>query len=282
VANVSLERAGGEAVPVALTTALLRDEEGEIAGGVAVVRDMTREREIERMKSEFLSNISHELRTHLTPIKGYAEILGRKELAPEKAKKFVTGILESTDRLERIVALLVDFAAMEAGRLSPRAAPVDMAEMLAQLGEEWARRSKRHEVVVDVKARLPKAFGDARLIRRSLEEVIDNAVKFSPQGGTIRLEARGASNGGGGRRAVLVSVSDQGIGIAPEEIPQIFSDFHQLDGSETRPYGGLGLGLAFVARIIETHGGSVEVESEPERGTRFTITLPAAARRVGN
>lgn len=281
VGGVFLHREDGDPVPVAVTSAALRDEEGEIAGGVAVVRDMTREREVERMKSEFLSNISHELRTPLTPIKGYAEILGRKDVPPAKIRQFTQGILDSTTRLERIVELLVDFSALEAGRLSPKTTPVDLAAMLTRLAEEWKRRTPRHKIVMDLKARLPKVIGDERLLRRSLEEVMDNAIKFSPRGGTIRLEAKGVSkqNGGAGRRAVAVTISDQGIGIPPEDLQKIFSDFHQLDGSETRSYGGLGLGLTFVHRIVEAHDGSVSVTSEPDQGTSFTISIPAVRSR---
>lgn len=277
VAGVFLSRRVGESVPIAVTSAVLRDDEGQLAGAVAVVRDMTREREIERMKSEFLANISHELRTPLTPIKGYAEILARKDVPPERMRGFVNGILESTERLERIVGLLVDFSAMEAGRLSPRNAPVDVGDILKKLGEEWAKRSTRHEVVIDVRARLPKVVGDERLLRRSFEEVIDNAVKFSPDGGVIKLVAKGASgaNGQPKKRFVAVTVSDEGIGIQEKDLSRIFSDFHQLDGSETRTYGGLGLGLAFVQRIVEAHSGSISVESVPDEGTSLTISIPA-------
>ncbi|MFN2390203.1 MAG: histidine kinase dimerization/phospho-acceptor domain-containing protein, partial [Actinomycetota bacterium] len=137
VGGVFLARRDGDPVPVAFTSAVLRGDDDIVAGGVAVVRDMTREREVERMKSEFLSNISHELRTPLTPIKGYAEILERKDIPPEKAKRFVRGILDSTTRLERIVELLVDFAAMEAGRLAPRSTPVDIGKLIEELGQQW-------------------------------------------------------------------------------------------------------------------------------------------------
>jgi signal transduction histidine kinase len=238
------------------------------------------------MKSEFLSNISHELRTPLTPIKGYAEILHRKDMPADKTRQFSKGILESTQRLERIVELLVDFAALEAGRLSPRAASVDLADMVQRLAEEWEDRTPRHEIVIDVGARLPKVIGDERLLKRSLEEIIDNAVKFSPQGGKITLKVKGAVRGNGherrkGTRAVEITVSDEGIGIPPEDVSKIFSDFQQLDGSETRTYGGLGLGLAFVRRIIEAHDGSIRVDSEPEQGTHLTVSIPAVARRGG-
>ena len=280
VDNIYIRRKNGEMVPVAFVSAVLTGEDGEVAGGVGVLRDMSREREIERMKTEFLSNISHELRTPLTPIKGYAEILGRKEIPPEKTKKFASGILESTERLERIVELLVDFSAMEAGRMAPRAKPVDLGALLTNVADEWSRRASRHEVVLEVEGSLPKVSADERLIKRTLNEIVDNAVKFSPSGGVIRMVARGEGATAEERRhgSVAVAISDEGIGIPPDDVPKIFSDFHQLDGSETRSYGGLGLGLAFVARIIEAHGGKIEVDSRVGEGTTMTIRLPAAKR----
>jgi PAS domain S-box-containing protein len=279
VSGVLLANTSGDMIPVSVDSATLRGEGDVAVGGVAVIRDMTREREIERMKSEFLSNISHELRTPLTPIKGYAEILERKDLPPEKATKFAAGILDSTGKLERIVELLVDFSAIEAGRLSPRAKPLDIGELVKGLAAELEERATQHEVVVDVKSRLPKVLADERLLRRSLEEILDNALKFSPDGGTIKVEARGSSsNGDGSGRAVSITISDEGIGIESDDLARIFSDFQQLDGSQTRTYGGLGLGLAFVQRIIEAHAGRVDVESEPDVGTRLTITIPAAQK----
>jgi signal transduction histidine kinase len=105
-----------------------------------------------------------------------------------------------------------------------------------------------------------------------LEEIIDNAVKFSPDGGPIRVDVRASSKSD----CVEITVSDRGIGISPENVPRIFYDFQQLDGSETRTYGGLGLGLAFVRRIIAAHNGDVSVESVPDRGTKLTISIPAS------
>lgn len=274
--SVFLERSQRSPIPVAVTSAVLRDENGEVAGGVAVLRDMTQEREVERVKSEFLSNISHELRTPLTPIKGYADMLAHKDVAPEKQRIFASGILESTIRLERIVGLLVDFTALEAGRLAPKARLVDMETLLERLSAEWSDRASRHDVVADIEPGLEKVMGDERLLRRSIEEVIDNAVKFSPDGGEIRLVARNLqANGAALPNRIEVSITDQGIGIDPDDVAHVFSDFHQLDASTTRTYGGLGLGLAFVRRIVEAHDGIVEVDSAHTTGTRLTMRIPS-------
>ena len=270
-------------LPVALSGAPIRSEQGGVLGAVYVLRDMRRELEIERAKTEFLSNISHELRTPLTPIKGYAEMLRRdqqmpaaRQLAGDKRRAFLDGILESSERLERTVDILVNFAAMEAGRLVLRTEPVDSANLVHEVCERWRSRSDRHRVEEQVTGR-PRVLADRRLLERSLDELIDNAVKFSPEGGvvTVRAELIGAADG----RAVEISVSDEGIGIAPADFDRIFTDFSQLDGSATRRYGGLGLGLPFVQRVVAAHGGSLDATSEPGRGSTFVMHLPITAGR---
>jgi PAS domain S-box-containing protein len=276
VGDVYIARRYGAPIPVAITTAVLRNDDNNVIGAVAVIRDMSRERELDKLKGEFLSNISHELRTPLTPIKGYAEILTKSGVPEQKMTQFARGILESTRKLERIVALLVDYSAIEAGQLEPRASVVDVGSIVQSVADEWTARAPRHEIETTLASDLPRVSGDERLLRRTLEEILDNAVKFSPDGGRVRLEARRGSNGNDGSAVVQLIVTDEGIGIMPEDLPTIFSDFHQLDGSETRTYGGLGLGLAFVQRIVYAHQGEIKVDSHPNRGTRLTITIPAS------
>jgi two-component system sensor histidine kinase VicK len=274
-------------LPVALSGAPIRSEQGGVLGAVYVMRDMRRELEIERAKTEFLSNISHELRTPLTPIKGYAEMLRRdqqmpaqRQLAPDKRRAFLDGILESSERLERTVDILVNFAAMEAGRLVLRTEPVDMANLVHEVCERWRSRSDRHRVEELVNGR-PRVLADRRLLERSIDELFDNAVKFSPEGGVVTVRADLIGTGDG--RAVEISVSDEGIGIAPSDFDRIFSDFSQIDGSATRRYGGLGLGLPFVQRVVAAHGGSLDATSEPGRGSTFVMRLPiTAGLRSGN
>ncbi|MFA5891370.1 MAG: ATP-binding protein [Actinomycetota bacterium] len=273
-------RGGGEglSVDVAMTAAPLLDAAGFETGRVVVVRNVSREREAERMKSEFLSNVSHELRTPLTPIKGYAEILSRKDFPREKAMSFLEGILESTERLERIVEILVDFAAMEAGRLKPRAEPVSVRSLLDGVASRWRGRDGQHKFVRKGGIGLPPIRGDLRLLDRSLDELVDNAVKFSPKGGRIEISAESCKNDTRSRKTakIRITIRDHGIGIDPENLPEMFRDFRQLDGSETRNFGGLGLGLAYVKRIATAHGGEVEVVSALGQGSSFSIVLPVA------
>jgi len=269
---------GGVRVPVVLTGAPLLDASGESVGRVIVLRDVTREQEAERMKSEFLSNVSHELRTPLTPIKGYTEILRRKKFPREKTEQFLDGIAQSTKRLERIVEILVDFAALEAGRLKPRAEPIDVRAFLMGVLNGWKGRTGRHRVVRSISAGLPPILGDERLLHKCLDELIDNAIKFSPDGGVIEIAADAVAVNGRrrGPGAVRISVRDEGIGIDASQMGRLFQDFRQLDGSETRSFGGLGLGLSYARRLAVAHSGDITAVSEAGRGSTFTVVLPAA------
>jgi two-component system phosphate regulon sensor histidine kinase PhoR len=275
-----LERADGRRVPVAISSAPLRDGRGEAVGEVHVLRDMTREHEIERMKKEFLSNVSHELRTPLTPIIGYSELLSKREVAEGQAREFAGGILDSARRLERIVAMLVDFSAMEGGRMALSLSAVRVQEIVEGAVGAWRDRADRHRFATRFEPGLPPARGDLSLLRKVVDELLDNAVKYSPQGGRVEVAVEGENHAR--KRMIRVQIADQGIGIEPESMADIFQDFRQVDASDTRAFGGLGLGLAFVKRIVEAHGGTITAESEPGRGAIFRFTVPAADTTDGS
>jgi PAS domain S-box-containing protein len=271
-AGVVVQR-GGTEVPIVLSAGGLRAASGELTGGVFVLRDMRREREVERMKTEFLSNISHELRTPLTPIKGYAEMLRRRDVPRGQAREFLSGIIDSTDRLERVVDLLVSFAAFEAGRLRLRAEPLKIRELLESSAHRWQDKlDPAHPLTKRVARNLPEVLGDRRLLERSIDELLDNAVKYSPGGGKVSLTAKMSENGAG--PSVEIAVTDHGIGIPEDRIDTVFDDFAQADASATREFGGLGLGLSFVRRIVLAHEGDLLCESKPGKGSTFSIVLP--------
>lgn len=267
-----LETSDGQVVPTAATAAPVRDQEGEILGRVLVLRDVTREVEVERMKTEFLSNVSHELRTPLTPIKGYADVLAHRDVGPDATRRYAGEILASTDRLERIVGMIVDFAALDSGRLRLAQEPVAVSDLLNETVAEWRAVYRDREFRRRVADSVPPVLADQRMLRRCLDELIDNAVKFSPEGEPVSVTATEDSTSA----MVRLSVRDRGVGIEPATAARIFSDFYQVDASETRSYGGLGLGLALVRRIVDGLGGTAAVESRGDRGSTFHLWLPAA------
>lgn len=274
-------RDGNTRIPVALSAGSLGRPGGPSVGGVYVLRDMRREREAERAKSELLSNISHELRTPLVPIKGYAELLLRRKVPEAKARQSLAEIVDAADRLELVVQRLLDVAAQEATPLSVRRDPVAVRPLLESVVTRWKGRvDDMHPITRRTSRALPEVNGDRRLLERCLDELVDNAVKFSPAGGAVSVTAALASNGADGDApspAVRISVRDYGIGIPADRLDRIFEDFAQGDSSPTRQFGGLGLGLALVRRIVHAHHGELVCETSPGEGSTFSMILPVGA-----
>jgi PAS domain S-box-containing protein len=274
----SITQADGATAPVALSAGALRGPSAELVGGVFVIRDLRREREVERMKTEFLSHIGHELRTPLAGVLGHSEILLRRELPPETARISHEEILKSGRRLERVVEMLEFFASAGAGRVRLRREPLDVRSVVDEVVGRWSDKVDGHHRITRRVARdVPPVEGDRRWLTLSLDELLDNAVKFSPDGGRISVTA--VTGGNGRRSSVEITVADQGKGMTPDEQELAFTDFVQGDGSDTRSYGGLGLGLALVKRVAEAHGGEVHVESRPGKGSKLSIVLPGAPKK---
>jgi PAS domain S-box-containing protein len=267
-------RADGGIVSVVLEVAPL---EGA-SGLVVVIRDQSRERELERMKTEFLSNVSHELRTPLTPIRGYAELLRRRpDLSRKQSLEYVDTILSSSARMQRVVDLLVDVAAIEAGRVQPGAVSVSVNRYVAERLDDW--RARYPDRGADLRRRvargLPPMTTDPSWLTKALNELVDNAVKHTPPGTAITIAATAGQRG-----RVQIAIRDAGPGIDPDAMPSLFADFVQADGSATRSVGGLGLGLAFVRRLAEALGLGLDVSNTPARGVEFILDIPAAVTDV--
>ncbi len=264
-----LTSSGGREVPVRLGVASLGGGEGR----VLVVSDRTREVDIERIKSEFLANVSHELRTPLTPIRGYAELLARRtDLSREQSRGFIDEILNSTARMSRVVELLVDVAALEAGRVAAEQGKTSVRTLVEQRVTAWRASypARSSDIKRRVGSRLPSVYVDPRWIARALDEFADNAVKYTPAGTSITLVATVTDDG----QYVRVAVRDQGPGFDPQLAAELVGDFSQADASETRRVGGMGLGLGFVSRVANRFGLAFSVDAEPGKGAEFALLLP--------
>jgi len=257
-------------------------------------RAYDRLRELDRLKSNFLATISHELRTPLTSILGYSEMLTSGlagELAPEQLE-FVGTIHSKGELLLRLISSLLDLGKLEQGHLALQLESLDPMALLKDLRETVVPQAARKEIRISITqpvGALPPFRADPLRLRQVLGNLLDNALKFTPQGGSIALGVRattlddGAPDDAHGlvllalpRGALEFSVADTGIGIPMREHEKIFDAFYQVDGSSTREHGGTGLGLSIVKRLVDAHGGQIRMESKPGEGTTFYVTIPEA------
>lgn len=269
---------GRDTIPVVVTSGTLRGESGAEEGAVVVLRDVRREREVDDLKSSILANIGHELRTPLTPIKGYAGMLRDRRLDEVRTKAFAGEILDGVDQLERVVRQLVTFATIVAGRLSVVPAEASVPDLAERLRLRWAPRvDDRHQFSVEVVDDLDEAWVDRALFDQAVDELVDNALKYSPDGGPVGVRFAAAVVDGddvGPGRAMTVTVTDRGIGIPADRLVELAEAFTQADASTTRQFNGLGLGLACADRIVRAHGGRLAYASNERRGTAVSILLP--------
>jgi len=228
--------------------------------------------ELSRLRDQVVQNVSHELRTPLTLIQGYADLLIKGDLGPiaPQQRDALEMILDRTVILARLIYNLTTLRTLSQRVLA--VSPLSLAEIVRKVLSNYHDLAARAGVRFEdsLPADLPPVMGDKERLGLVFMHLIDNAIKFSPDGGTVRVSAW-AEDG-----QVHVSVRDEGIGIAPEHIGRIFERFYQVNGSTTRQFGGMGVGLALVWEIVEAHGGTVDVESEPGKGSTFTVSLPQA------
>lgn len=230
--------------------------------------------QLSRLKSDFISNISHELRTPLTHIKGYLNMLSDGSLGGLTSTQAdaLSVMIRSEERLEKLISDLIQFSQTANGEFTLKLAPVNLAGIIDQAVKRSAQRAQAKQVrlQVDLAQELQLVYADEEKIFWVLLQLLDNAIKFTPSGGTVCVKA------GADEHKVKIGIADTGIGIPDHRIEEIFEPFHQLDSSSTRKYNGTGLGLALVKNIVEAHGSLIKVHSALERGSVFEFTLPYA------
>jgi len=249
-----------------------RDLLGAVVGATVTIRDVTREREIDRMKTEFVSTVSHELRTPLASIKGSLHLLLSDEglVLDETQRHLVDISLKNTDRLVRLINNILDISKMEAGHIHldlDLHRPVDFIEVAVE-GIKGFAESRSIAIEAAVAPDTPEVRVDFDRMVQVVTNLLSNAIKFSPERGRVEVGARGAGN------QVEIWVTDYGPGIAPEDVGRLFKKFQQLDGRTVRAAGGTGLGLAICRGIVDEHDGRIGVESRPGEGATFTVRLP--------
>ena len=276
VSNHELEihHPDGRVYPIIASGAPLKNELGHVTGAVVAFQDISRLREVDRMKEEFVSIVSHELRTPLTSIRGSIQlVLGEAGIgARPGASHLLQVALNNCERLVRIINDILDVSKIESGNLPLHTKAVNVAELIRQSVDVVASPARQADVRIDVKlpGDLRPVMVDQDRIVQALVNLLSNAIKFAPGGSTITIAAvPGAS------RLTTVG-ADEGEGIAPENLNRLFRKFQQVDSSSSRRKGGTGLGLAITKAIVEQHGGRIVVDSELNKGTRFSITLPLA------
>ncbi len=241
-------------------------------GVVMVLHDVTALRQLERVRTEFVANVSHELRTPLTAIQGYLETLLSGALEePENARRFLEIVLRHSERLGRLLNDLTDLSNIELGKVTLRKEAVRLDELVASVVAIIGPRAARSRVAVtaDTPAELPAVAADRDRLVQVLINLVDNAVKYTPEGGAVTVTARATGDG-----AVEIAVADTGIGIPAADLPRITERFYRVDKARSRELGGTGLGLAIVKHLVLAHGGELRIESQEQQGTTVRFTLP--------
>jgi PAS domain S-box-containing protein len=263
-----LSRPGGVPLPVGITYSPVVSAEGTLLNVIVTVRDLSRYREAEEIKSTFLSVISHELKTPVALIKGYVSTLRREDAKwnREIVQDSLEVIEEESDRLAEMIENLLDATRLQAGGLKLNLIDLSLSQLVGRLAERFRTQSDTHTIEVDFGEDFPIVMGDETRLGQVLSNLISNAIKYSPHGGKIRVS--GQAHPG----QVVVCVSDQGPGIAPGDIPHVFDRFYRADQA-SRTTKGAGLGLYLSRAVIEAHGGRIWVDPKPGEGARICFSL---------
>ncbi|WP_223700480.1 ATP-binding protein [Sutcliffiella deserti] len=239
-------------------------------GFIFIHRDITKEYEVDEMKSEFVSTVSHELRTPLASVLGFTELMLNKVLSEDRQKKYLTTIYQEAKRLTALINDFLDVQRMEAGKQTYEKKFENIVPILEDVIETQKGSTKKHELTLVLHTQKTTIIGDKAKITQVFNNIINNAIKYSPDGGRIEISVLDSEE------KLIVDVKDEGIGIPAEAQKQLFTKFYRVDNSDMRQIGGTGLGLAIVKEIMKGHEGDVELFSKVKEGTTFRLIFPLA------
>jgi len=253
-----------------------RNEAGEITGALVLFHEITELKKIDQVRRDFVANVSHELRTPLSILRGYIEtLLDTPETSREELSRILRVMERHSKRLDLLVDDLLTLAQLESANPNLQLVDIDLANFFREVIRDWEKKlaTKELNLIVDVPVDLAAIRADRVRLQEALYNLLDNAVKYSREHGEIRLIARRRDE------EIVLSVSDDGVGIAEEDLPRIFERFYRADKARTAEnIRGTGLGLAIVKHIAQLHGGHVEAESETEKGTTIRVVLPVVTQ----
>lgn len=246
----------------------LNDDDPMGGGAVWIVSDLTERKEMDRMKDEMICAVGHEVHTPLTAMIGYAELMIGIDFPPEQRKEYLGIIRHESERLAELFDNFLNLQSLKIGKIPAHFIPVKIEPVLNQAVDLFRGASRKHQLEFSCQADLPEINGETELLYRVFLNLISNAIKYSPNGGSIAIAAYQEDG------AVIVRITDQGIGIAPAAHERIFESFYRVDNKDSRRIGGTGLGLPLVREIVNLHGGGVRVESQIGKGASFFVALP--------
>lgn len=242
-------------------------------GSIFVHRDITREYEVDEMKNEFVSTVSHELRTPLSSVLGFTELMISKDLKPEKQKKYLKTIHKEASRLTVLINDFLDIQRMESGKQTYNKSALNLKSIANEVLDSYHITYSKHEFVIEDLTAHHEVYGDEDKLKQLLNNLISNAVKYSPEGGQVTLRFEEDHRG-----MLLLSIVDEGLGIPEEALPNLFDKFYRVDNTDRRQIGGTGLGLAISKEIVNAHGGELSVASELGKGSTFSIAIPVLGK----
>lgn len=274
-----LIRTNGERFPAEFTVSILKSE-GQSLGLVAIIRDVTERKkteekiyeyeELNKLKDNLLSTVSHELRTPLASITGYISLMLEysQRLTENEKQDYLKSMDQAANRLAELIEHLLDMSRLESGLLSLEKERISISELVREIADEASHRAPSHRIKVNASKRLPLVDIDARRIRQVLDNIIDNASKYSEEGTEIVLTVRRSGH------EILISVTDHGIGIPAEELEMVFERMYRVKRTTPSHIGGIGLGLAICKGLVEAHEGRIWMESEEGKGSTCFFTIP--------